>query len=1373
MKKRSLSLLALLIPVLLMANPISKDDAKQKALAFISERKPAMARGAQQRLTLALTNDSYHVFNLGLDEGFVVVSGDDCTDDILGYADSGTFNVQDMPENLRAWLQDYVDQIAWMRANGVTKTTNSGAATRGVPSKSKISPLLKSKWNQGNPYNLQTPKKRVTGCVATAMAQIMYYWYKEANYETQLEQDIPAYYSERLDATVEGLSAPATFDWAHMTDLYDSKSTDTEQNAVAKLMKYCGCAVMMEYGSNSSGANAGDIVPALTDYFGYQSAEFAPRCNYTYDDWQELIYSDLAAGRPVLIGGQSTGGGHRFVCDGYDEDDYFHFNWGWSGSSDGYYKLALCNPTNQGIGGSSTDGAFYMLQSAVCCIHPTQTIPLPIEPMASASGEDLSVTSVDIPTLNINETADVVVHLKNDNKTTAFHGDISVWIITSTESYRVGGSIANIPSDSNEDLVIPITVPWVGKGKHEIRAYYSGFKLFGQDVTIGASLPNIEGTVDISDANAQVNNALAYQLSGKVSTLTASDHRSQWQISKNGKGRWEDIAGATSATYTPKATDAHKYVRVVVRATGYHGELVSDGREVLYPTLSGTVSNVNNYPSIGAYLNYQLNGKVASLDASTIHSQWQRSSNGQTGWTSIPGKESDYYILKVEDLGYYVRVKITATGYDGELCSTPLKCMKKYCDKKPVAPILEVSTAYNQVRVTNPQADQEYIILDNMKTVSSLSESDWKNAKTFGSNETILLMGGTVNKTNYVFTRVKETETVRASTDVLRERIYFGETIYVQDINLEVTKVVHVTNWFTNHTALEEDDYGAYYMTGGETYRIRVTALPVNATFKGVLGSKWLVNGHSRASQWGSYYSDEECTTPIDADTNYKTVYFKPKDNMPINYMELRAEYTKGYNDIATDAFRVNVASNDGTYKMDSFNTEKVLIGKGKKVAGLPYTPRPAKASIINLSATKTSGEGIAPVVTFNTATKYFGVDATDATKGTFYYKVYSNGSAVGSITVEVTTPSVEQMRLQPSTFTLDCGQSMQLNAQLFPVGAEEEITWTSSNESVATVSAEGVVTVKSNADIGATATITAKAGDFEAESQLTVPGKKYDLYLAGYQVTTRNMNRLTELMAELSDKAMESFFAGDMIISFDGEKTLRLKNAYIDATGKTAQGMTLGIEGMTVIVEGDCYLSSNYSGMKIARNATITGDGILRLQGHENGILYNGYGFGHVGKEDICLTVGNIQLQATGEQYGINGSKVDNHSLKLNHVQMSVRGTQGAIQYLMGDLTMNDCYITEPDGTEMKDGCMMSGGELIKKLTIVPFKSGDVNNDGKVNEEDVKTTVSYIMGEKPSNFLWLAADVNKDGKVNITDVTCMICIIHGNYNPPSIPFLE
>ena len=169
----------LMMPVLLMANPVGKDEARQKAMSFISERRPAMARGTQleQDLKVELSNESYHVFNLGSNDGFVIVSGDDCADDILGYADSGTFDAENMPDNLKAWLQGYAEQIALLKA-GSAKVSKSRAATRGSESWSKISPLLKSKWNQNDPYNRQVPlkdgKRCVTGCVATSMAQVMY-----------------------------------------------------------------------------------------------------------------------------------------------------------------------------------------------------------------------------------------------------------------------------------------------------------------------------------------------------------------------------------------------------------------------------------------------------------------------------------------------------------------------------------------------------------------------------------------------------------------------------------------------------------------------------------------------------------------------------------------------------------------------------------------------------------------------------------------------------------------------------------------------------------------------------------------------------------------------------------------------------------------------------------------------------------------------------------------------------------------------------------------------------------------------------------------------------------------------------------------------
>ena len=177
------ALVLMLMPVVLMANPVGKDEARLKAMSFISERRPAMARGAQleQDLKAELSNENYHVFNLGSNDGFVIVSGDDCIDDILGYADSGSFDAENIPDNLKAWLQGYAEQIALLKA-GSAKATKSRAATRGSDSWTKVSPLLKSQWNQGDPYNRDTPTKDnihcVTGCVATAMAQVMYYWYQ-------------------------------------------------------------------------------------------------------------------------------------------------------------------------------------------------------------------------------------------------------------------------------------------------------------------------------------------------------------------------------------------------------------------------------------------------------------------------------------------------------------------------------------------------------------------------------------------------------------------------------------------------------------------------------------------------------------------------------------------------------------------------------------------------------------------------------------------------------------------------------------------------------------------------------------------------------------------------------------------------------------------------------------------------------------------------------------------------------------------------------------------------------------------------------------------------------------------------------------------
>jgi len=240
--------------------------------------------------------------------------------------------------------------------------------------------MIQTQWNQGAPYNNNCPviseTRTVTGCVATAMAQVM----KFHQYPTETTLTIPGYTTTTKDKdknsyslTVAGLDA-TTFSWSDMTSTYTSSSTGTAADAVAKLMQYCGVSLHMRYGLSANGGSSAynaNIPEALKVFFGYDgTTTYAQRQHYSYAEWVDMIYAELAASRPVILGGQSTGGGHSFVCDGYASDDYFHINWGWGGSSDGYFRLSALNPYDQGIGGSSTLDGFSFTQDAVVGIRP-------------------------------------------------------------------------------------------------------------------------------------------------------------------------------------------------------------------------------------------------------------------------------------------------------------------------------------------------------------------------------------------------------------------------------------------------------------------------------------------------------------------------------------------------------------------------------------------------------------------------------------------------------------------------------------------------------------------------------------------------------------------------------------------------------------------------------------------------------------------------------------------------------------------------------------------------------------------------------------------------------------------------------------------
>lgn len=302
---------------------------------------------------------SWYLFESDNDR-YIITSGDDMAAPILGYGElTSDHNV--LCPQMVWWLSQYSEEINAARSIGAGSTYSDP-----TPAGPAIAPMIRTKWNQGSPYNLLCPEKEgkltYTGCVATAMAQVMKYF----EYPTKGSGSHSYLWNGQ---TLSMDFGSTVFSWKSMENIYNSTSSRESETDVATLMKACGYALDMDYGTDASAANVYDWAPALITYFGY-APSLTPlnRLYYTTQDWEKAVYTSLAGGSPVLYGGQGSIGGHAFVCDGYDGEGFFHFNWGWSGSSDGYYRLGALNPPHQGIGGG--DGGFNARQMAVVNIKP-------------------------------------------------------------------------------------------------------------------------------------------------------------------------------------------------------------------------------------------------------------------------------------------------------------------------------------------------------------------------------------------------------------------------------------------------------------------------------------------------------------------------------------------------------------------------------------------------------------------------------------------------------------------------------------------------------------------------------------------------------------------------------------------------------------------------------------------------------------------------------------------------------------------------------------------------------------------------------------------------------------------------------------------
>ncbi len=371
--------MALLVAMTIVANahPVNPATAREVGAKFL-HASALLRTDSPSDLQLVSTyhttnNDAaFYVFNT--ENGFVIVAADDCAIPILGYSNESVFTADDVPVQMEAYLQQFVKQIQY----GIDNHLNSDAATarqwelvratgflnemRGATA---VAPLLTDSWGQGCFYNNMCPTDSngpcghaLTGCVATSFSQILRFWgYPSTG--TGSHTYIPSGYPQQT-----ANFGATTYQWSNMPNSLSGSSTTAQVDAISTLMWHCGVAVEMAYGPQGSSAYSGDIVPALVNYFGYSSdASIIYRDNYTASQWLTLIKNCLNLGRPVHYRGtdDNGGGGHAFVCDGYDNNNYLHFNWGWYGNCNNYFADGALNPDTY---------AFNTSNAAIINIHP-------------------------------------------------------------------------------------------------------------------------------------------------------------------------------------------------------------------------------------------------------------------------------------------------------------------------------------------------------------------------------------------------------------------------------------------------------------------------------------------------------------------------------------------------------------------------------------------------------------------------------------------------------------------------------------------------------------------------------------------------------------------------------------------------------------------------------------------------------------------------------------------------------------------------------------------------------------------------------------------------------------------------------------------
>ena len=790
--------------------------------------------------------------------------------------------------------------------------------------------------------------------------------------------------------------------------------------------------------------------------------------------------------------------------------------------------------------------------------------------------------------------------------------------------------------------------------------------------------------------------------------------------------------------------------------------LGADNVETAHPGETKTF----DFSALTPYANYENAVKTVKL----YRKQYTTGGTGKQlvqTWTGTTMESLDWTFVDTDvPLDYWCEVSLDA--YEGVLNTMRYRVVQGWNTAQPVKPVVILSS--NNLRVTNARSDQEYIVvpeadwntfLNDMTSPGGLLSGWWSNSVQPTSNESVYLVGmGTQGVVNHVVTRYKETPSTRPGSRFAQAEIFYGSTVYTQGISFNITAV---GNNFVN-----PDFEGTLSTKLGGVLKVEATPLPANATdYMGVKGDLWTCTYMSSGEQPFLFYANQACTTPLDANTLYKTVYVKA--NREGYKWTLRAE---PYSDIGATlqsaVQEINISDANGVFRPYKLivNNGDTLVNYSNPVSGIPFEVVPANATLDGtVTVTYSTVVGPFPNVASQAARRpSFTVDMANRTinmtpgtqdmlsNHTYFFtvahKVNGTTYGTGSLRVQVVRKPINSLNVSPEQVTLEPGASLPLEITSdLPEAWRQyvnETTCESSDEDVATVKWDWfnnkqtwfITATDDPGMVGATATITLTVNGVEATCDVTIAGEKYPLWIAGTQVTSANCE-------DVLDDGTVSYEGGS------GGGVLTLKGATING-GIRSEIPTLTVDlrtsGITV------NQGSRFNG----ENTYFTGDCLYKTSSSDNSAAL-------IAKN---LTVSDsVILRAWANPPGV---EVENLSVVGDSACVQAYSYQAASMYVTGIL---DGTITRPAGAVLNPvtGWVATGPDnlddyvtnsyvFVKGAQLETFLRGDVNGDGKVNVSDVTALINMILGVILKDEA--RADINGDGKVNVSDVTALINII-------------